>query len=104
MITDVLLFKASGSGSHSDCAGPFAPRRSARRNFLKSAAAALLALSLGIGSAALADKDDDHGRQHWVATWATSPAAYFVYVAPLPQNQRWRPLPPGSPPPTSSLT
>src|SRR5882762_1230383 len=73
MKTDVL-FKALG-----------------RRDFLKSAAAALLALSLGIVPAAYADKDDDHdrdhGRQHWVATWATSPAAYFVYVAPLPQNQ-----------------
>jgi len=79
MKTDVL-FKALG-----------------RRDFLKSAAAALLALSLGIVPAAFADKDDDHdrdhGRQHWVATWATSPAAYFVYVAPLPQNQALAPAP-----------
>ena len=79
MKTDVL-FKALG-----------------RRDFLKSAAAALLALSLGIVPAAYADKDDDHdrdhGRQHWVATWATSPAAYFVYVAPLPQNQALAPAP-----------
>jgi len=79
MKTDVL-FKALG-----------------RRDFLKSAAAALLALSLGIVPAAYADKDDDHdrdhGRQHWVATWATSPAAYFVYVAPSPQNQALAPAP-----------
>ena len=25
--------------------------------------------------------------QHWVASWATSPAAYYVYAAPIPQNQ-----------------
>jgi lysophospholipase L1-like esterase len=25
--------------------------------------------------------------EHWVATWATSPAAYFVYAAPIVQNQ-----------------
>jgi len=32
----------------------------------------------------------DHG-QHWVATWATSPAAFFQYSAPVP------PIPPGPP-------
>ena len=69
-------------------------RRSARRHFLESAVAALFALlSLGIAPAALADRDDDRGRQHWVASWATSPAAFFVYVAPVPQNQALAPSP-----------
>ncbi len=30
--------------------------------------------------------------QHWVATWATAPAAYFVYTAPVPPV-----FPPGAP-------
>ena len=96
MNPNVLLFNASGSNSNTDCPVPFPPVRSARRSFLKSSAAALLALlSLGIVPAALADNDDDHdqGRKQWVATWATSPAAYFVYVAPLPQNQALAPAP-----------
>jgi lysophospholipase L1-like esterase len=79
-----------------DCPVPFAPRGSARRDFLKSAVAALFALvSLATAPAAIADDDDDHEGhdQHWVATWATSPAAYFVYVAPLPQNQALAPAP-----------
>src|SRR5436189_3063564 len=68
----------------------FSFERCARRHFLESAAAALLALlSFGIAPAALADRGDDQSRdpQHWVASWATSPAAYFVYAAPIPQNQ-----------------
>ena len=82
--------------SKTDCPAPFAPRGNTRRDFLKSTAAALFALvSLGIVPAAMADNDDDHdqGRKHWVATWATSPAAYFVYVTPLPQNQALAPAP-----------
>src|SRR6266581_4611955 len=74
----------------------FSFTRCARRHFLESAAAALLALlSFGIAPAALADRDHDQGRdpQHWVASWATSPAAYFVYVAPVPQNQVLAPSP-----------
>src|SRR5438046_5906949 len=74
----------------------FSFTRCARRHFLESAAAALLALlSFGIAPAALADRGDDQGRdpQHWVASWATSPAAYFVYVAPVPQNQALAPSP-----------
>src|SRR6266705_200186 len=70
----------------------FSLGRCARRHFF--AAAALLALlTLGIAPAALADRDDDRGPQHWVASWATSPAAYFVYVAPVPQNQALAPSP-----------
>jgi len=45
----------------------------------------LLALiSLAVGPIAVAD-------EHWVATWATSPATSFVYVAPV------APVPPGPP-------
>src|SRR5712691_8295856 len=81
------------SNSSSTLSVPFAPRRTARRYFLTSAAAAMFAiLSLGIAPAALADRDDDQG-QHWVASWATSPAAYLVYVAPVPQNQALAPSP-----------
>ena len=70
----------------------FSLGRCARRHFF--ATAALLALlTLGIAPAALADRDDDRGPQHWVASWATSPAAYLVYVAPVPQNQALAPSP-----------
>jgi lysophospholipase L1-like esterase len=39
---------------------------------------AMLTLGCGFGSSA------QTGGQHWVASWATSPAAYFVYVPPVP--------------------
>src|SRR5438445_13861372 len=74
----------------------FSFTRCARRHFLESAAAALLALlSFGVAPPALADRDHDQGRdpQHWVASWATSPAASFVYLAPVPQNQALAPSP-----------
>src|SRR4051812_47090856 len=29
----------------------------------------------------------------WITSWATAPAAYFVYVAPVPQNQALAPAP-----------
>jgi len=33
------------------------------------------------------------GGKHWVATWATSPATFFVYTAPvLPVYLRWTPI------------
>ena len=67
--------------------------RSARRSFLKSSVVAILALlSLDVSPAALADRDDSSG-QRWVASWATSPAAYFVYVPPMPQDQSLAPAP-----------
>src|SRR5882672_6706733 len=54
---------------------------------------ALLAFTL-VGGAALSvtaaiagGRDDHGGHSKWVATWATSPAAYFVYTSPVPQNQ-----------------
>jgi lysophospholipase L1-like esterase len=49
----------------------------------------LAALSLIIQTAIA----DEHGRgYHWVATWATSPAAFFVYIPPVPPA-----FPPGAP-------
>ena len=46
------------------------------------------ALSMPLRAAADDERFGDRdGGSHWVATWATSPAAYFVYAAPLPQNQ-----------------
>ena len=68
-----------------------------RRLFLGTVASALFALA---GStfvpAALADDDHDNDRgrdMHWVASWATSPAASFTYVAPVVQNQALAPAP-----------
>lgn len=69
-------------------------RTRARRHFLKFAGAAIFAmLTVGIAPAVPADNEGDRGPHHWVASWATSPAAYFVYVAPLPQNQALAPSP-----------
>ncbi len=31
--------------------------------------------------------------KHWATSWSTSPAAYFVYAAPVPQNQALAPAP-----------
>ena len=51
-------------------------------------AATLFALgSLTTAPAVHAQREDANGGPHWVASWATSPAAYFVYAAPIPQNQ-----------------
>jgi lysophospholipase L1-like esterase len=47
-------------------------------------------ISLTIGPTAIAEQGhgtDSSTNQHWVAGWATSPAAYFVYAAPVVQNQ-----------------
>jgi lysophospholipase L1-like esterase len=43
-------------------------------------------VGLAIGPAAIAYQGGGTD-QHWVASWTTSPAAYFVYAAPIPQNQ-----------------
>jgi lysophospholipase L1-like esterase len=48
-------------------------------------AVATVAFSLAIGPVAIAVEDAD--QSHWVASWATSSAAYFVYAPPVPQNQ-----------------
>src|SRR4030095_8942663 len=62
-----------------------------RREFLSKAAATLCVIAtLAIGPVATAD---DRGGGHWVASWATSPAAFFVYTAPVVQNQALAPAP-----------
>src|SRR5262249_20196630 len=62
-----------------------------RREFLSKAAATLCVIAtLVIGPVATAD---DRGGWHWVASWATSPAAFFVYTAPVVQNQALAPAP-----------
>src|SRR5437016_13901836 len=38
--------------------------------------------ALAVHSVAVAD-DQQQGGQHWVATWATSPATFFQYVPPV---------------------
>src|SRR5690348_3596267 len=62
-----------------------------RRRCLRTVAPVLLVIvSLAIGPAAIADQgrgNDSSTNQHWVASWATSPASYFVYAAPIAQDQ-----------------
>ncbi len=62
-----------------------------RRRWIQGIAAAAV---LGFGPVVHADNDrDDRGRSHhWVASWATSPATFFVYTAPVPPT-----YPPGAP-------
>src|SRR5215510_7372058 len=60
-----------------------------RREFLSKAAARLCVIAtLAIGPVATANDG-----WHWVASWATSPAAFFVYTAPVVQNQALAPAP-----------
>jgi lysophospholipase L1-like esterase len=70
--------------------------RSLRRSSTILLATAITVAMLAVSPAAIADDrghngDQDRGR-HWVATWATSPAANFVYVPPVPPV-----YPPGAP-------
>jgi hypothetical protein len=47
-------------------------------------------VTVGLASVSLAGNGNGNGNgdgQHWVASWATSPAAYLVYTPPIPQNQ-----------------
>ena len=76
-----------GSGRPSPVPGS----RRGRSVFVDSAAVLLAVLALG--AAPVARADDDEGQRHWAASWATSPAAYFVYVPPLTQNQALAPAP-----------
>ena len=67
-----------GRQAHSACV---ANSRQAPRRI---GAALLFMLAGGLfGPVTTADAADSH----WAATWATAPAAYFVYTAPVPQNQ-----------------
>jgi hypothetical protein len=50
-----------------------------------------LASAVVLGATLAAPSFADGGR-HWVATWATSPASFFVYTAPVPPV-----YPPGAP-------
>ena len=58
--------------------------RWSRRAILMMAFAAGAVLSI---PAVAGDRDDNDWSSKWVASWATSPAAYYVYAAPVPQNQ-----------------
>jgi len=58
--------------------------RWSRRAVLAMAFAAGAALSV---PAIAGDHDNGDRNSKWVASWATSPAAYYVYGAPVPQNQ-----------------
>ena len=47
-------------------------------------------ITVGLAGATLAGNgwgDGNGNQQHWAASWATSPAAYYVYATPIPQNQ-----------------
>jgi len=67
--------------------GPAAPGAGSRRRFFGTVASALFALgSFAAAPAAVAEAEDAYA-PHWVASWATSPAAYYVYTAPVRQNQ-----------------
>jgi lysophospholipase L1-like esterase len=81
------LLSFSDSQAKVDKPSRFAHTGKARRLFFRVVATALFGLvSFGIAPIAVAANDHGNG-PHWVASWATSPAAYFVYAAPVPQNQ-----------------
>src|SRR5689334_15238639 len=65
--------------------------RTDRRHLLATTATLFVVIaSLAMGPTAIADQGggtDNSANGHWVASWATSPAAYFVYAAPIVQNQ-----------------
>ena len=76
------------------------PNHSIRSRLSHWSSRALMAI-VTIGAAlssvptAMADDGENHhgGGKHWVATWATSPAAYFVYASPVPQNPKQKSQP-----------
>lgn len=91
MKTRTPLRKPSDSHTTYDNPTHLARGGRTRRHILGAAATALLAtVTFAVGPIASADQSpgvDNSTNQHWVASWATSPAAYFVYAAPIPQNQ-----------------
>ena len=65
----------------------------AHRRFLGRMAGVLCAVAgTTIGLVAISMEGQDRNTQ-WVASWATSPAAYLVYVPPVTQNQALVPAP-----------
>jgi len=68
----------------------FAALRASRRIRVSLAGVLCSAAVLTIGFVAVAADAQDRNKQ-WATSWATSPAAYFVYVAPVPQNQAQAP-------------
>src|SRR5260370_18383340 len=79
-------------GSMLPAIGPGLRRRSSTIFVAIGIAVAMLAVRR---AAIAADRDQGRGQdkgQHWVAPWATSPAANFVYVPPVPPV-----YPPGAP-------
>src|SRR3982751_3042171 len=42
---------------------------------------------LALPTATANERDGRHESMKWVASWATAPASYYVYSAPVPQNQ-----------------
>jgi lysophospholipase L1-like esterase len=67
------------------------PQRSPR-SFVGCVAAIAAVTALSVASCARIN-DSSGGGQRWVASWATAPAAYFVYAAPVPQNEALAPAP-----------
>src|SRR2546425_8000088 len=62
-----------------------------RRSSTIFLAIAIAVATLAVHPVAIADDEHEGGDrdQHWVATWATSPATHFVYVPPV-ATQCWR--------------
>jgi lysophospholipase L1-like esterase len=87
----ISLFNGSQTRAAAENAARLARGGTDRRHFLRTIAPVVLAIvSLAISPVAIADQGrgtDNSTNQHWAASWATSPASYFVYAAPIVQNQ-----------------
>src|SRR2546427_5403035 len=86
---EVVMRVCNAEGIMLPAIGPSLRRRSSTI-FL---AIAIAVATLAVHPVAIADDEHEGGDrdQHWVATWATSPATHFVYVPPV------APAPPGPP-------
>src|SRR5947209_948734 len=91
MTQRISLFNGSQTRATAENAARLARGGTERRHFLRTIAPVVLAIvSLAISPVAIADQGrgtDNSTNQHWAASWATSPASYFVYAAPIVQNQ-----------------
>jgi lysophospholipase L1-like esterase len=85
----IALLTSESAPASDDGPSNAAPAAGSRRRFFGTVAGALFALgSFAAAPAALAEPEGgNRDRPHWVASWATSPAAYYVYAAPIRQNQ-----------------